>query len=436
MIWRNDGAADDGYVMPSCLGANLTMEWLDTFRAHAVALPNLAKFAIVMAIIAGAPALARRVRIPELVGLLVFGVLLGPYVLDVAPQNHPIVQFFGDLGRLLLMFGAGLEININLFRKAQTRSVIFGLITTAVPQVLGTAFGLAFGYGIIPAIVIGSLLASHTLLALPIVTRLGAIELEPVVVAIGATLVSDTLSLIVFGICVSTYTTGFSPSGLTVQIIEVAIFVPLILVGVSRGGAWILDKLQDNPAGYFVTMLGIMAVAGELADLINLPDIVGAFLAGLAVNAAVADHPVKEKLDFFGRAFFIPIFFIVIGFLIVPVAVAQTILNNFWLVAGMVGSLIVGKAIAAEIAGRGFGYPSQARLTMWALTLPQVAATLAATLVGYNTLNAAGERLLSEEIFNAVLVLLVVTSLLGPILTERFAPGMIKQEARKKFAVA
>ena len=188
------------------------------------------------------------------------------------------------------MFGAGLEININLFRKAQTRSVIFGLITTAMPQVLGTAFGLAFGYRIIPAIVIGSLLASHTLLALPIVTRLGAIELEPVVVAIGATLVSDTLSLIVFGICVSTYTTGFSPSGLTVQIIEVAIFVPLILVGVSRAGTWILNKLKDNQAGYFVTMLGIMAVAGELADLINLPDIVGAFLAGLAVNAAVADH--------------------------------------------------------------------------------------------------------------------------------------------------
>jgi Kef-type K+ transport system membrane component KefB len=352
----------------------------------------------------------------------------------VAPKNHPIVQFFGDLGRLLLMFGAGLEIDINLFRKAQTRSVIFGLITTAVPQVLGTAYALAFGYTIIPAIVIGSLLASHTLLALPIVTRLGAIELEPVVVTIGATLVSDTLSLIIFGICVSTYTTGFSPSGLAVQIIEVVIFVPLILIGVSRAGAWILNKLRDNQASYFVTMLGIMAVAGELADLINLPDIVGAFLAGLAVNAAVGDHPVKERLDFFGRAFFIPIFFIVIGFLIVPVAVGQTIFNNFWLVAGMIISLILGKGIAAAIAGRAFGYPNEARLTMWALTLPQVAATLAATLVGYSTLNAAGARLLGEEIFNAVLVLLVVTSLLGPILTELFAPGMVEQEARAKAA--
>src|SRR3974390_1057070 len=410
-------------------------ELFEAFRSHAVALPNLVKFAIVMAIIAGVPALTRRLRLPEGVGLLACGILLGPYVLAVAPMNHPIVQFFGDLGRLLLLFGVGLELDLNLFRKTQTRSIIFGLITTIVPQVLGTAYGLAFGYGVIPSIVIGSLLASHTLLALPIVTRFGALSMEPVVVAIGATMVSDTLSLIIFGICVSTYTTGFSPSGLAVQIVEVAIFVPLIMIGVSRAGAWILNKLRDNQAGYFVTMLGIMAVSGELADLINLPDIVGAFLAGLAVNAAVGDHPAKEKLDFFGRAFFIPIFFIVVGFLIVPVAVAQTILNNFWLVAGMVGSLIVGKATAAEIAGRGFGYPSQARLTMWALTLPQVAATLAATLVGYNTLNAAGERLLTGDIFNAVLVLLIVTSVLSTILTELFAPGMVKHEAHTKAAV-
>jgi Kef-type K+ transport system membrane component KefB len=412
------------------------MEWLDAFRSHAVALPNLAKFAIVMAIVAGAPALARRIRVPELVGLLAFGVLIGPYVLDIAPMNHPIVQFFGDLGRLLLMFTAGLEIELDLFRKAQARSVTFGIVTMIVPQMLGTAYGLVFGYGVIPAIVIGSLLASHTLLALPIVARLGALGLEPIVVVIGATLVADTLSLLVFGICVSIYTTGFSLNGLALQILEVAILVPLILLGVSRAGAWILGKLRDHPEGYFVTMLGIMALCGMLADMINLPDIVGAFLAGLAVNAAVGDHPAKEKLDFFGRAFFIPIFFIVVGFLIVPAAVGQTIFNNFWLVAGMVMSLILGKAIAAWIGGRAFGYARQARLTMWALTLPQVAATLAATLVGYNTLNAAGERLLTGDIFNAVLVLLVVTSVLSTILTELFAPGMIKDQVQAKAAAS
>ena len=422
VLWRFDGM--------------LTMEWLDAFRSHALTLPNLAKFAIVLALIVGVSALARRVRIPELVALLVVGVLLGPHVLGLYGVNYPIVQFFADLGRLMLMFAVGLEIDVNLFRKTQTHSVTFGLITTIVPQLLGTAVGLTFGYHIISAIVIGSMLASHTLISLPIITRLGALGLEPVVVTMGATMVSDTLSLIIFGICVSTYTTGFSTSRLALQIVEVAIFVPLILIGVGRGGAWILSKLRDNQAGYFVTMLGIMVVAGVLADLINLPDIVGAFLAGGAVNAAVGDHPAKEKLHFFGKALFVPIFFIVTGLLIAPVAVGRTILDHFWLVAGIVGSLILGKGIAAAIAGRAFGYGRQATLIMWAMTMPQVAATLAAATVGYDTFNAAGERLLTEEIFNASLVLLVVTSLLGPVLTELFTPGMITEEARTNTAPA
>jgi Kef-type K+ transport system membrane component KefB len=112
--------------------------------------------------------------------------------------------------------------------------------------VFGSAVGLAFGYPIIPTVVIGSLLASHTLIGLPIITRLEAIRLEPVVVTVGATLVSDTLSLIIFGICVSAYTTGFSPSGLVVQIVQVAVIVPVILIGGSRAGAWLLGKLRDN----------------------------------------------------------------------------------------------------------------------------------------------------------------------------------------------
>ena len=412
------------------------MEWLDALRPHLLALPNLAKFAIIIAIIVGVPALARCLRVPELIALLVFGVLLGPHVLDVYGTNHPIVQFFADLGMLMLMFTAGLEIDINLFRRTQTRSITFGVITTMVPQVLGTAYGLASGYSMIQSIVIGSLLASHTLLSLPIVTRLGAVGLEPVVVSIGATVVSDTLSLIIFAICVSTYTTGFSPSGLAVQIGEVIIFVPLILIGVSRVGAWILGKLSGNEEGYFVTMLGIMVVAGVLADLINLPGIVGAFLAGLSVNAAVGGHPAKEKLEFFGKALFVPIFFIVTGFLIAPVEFTLAVLDNFWLVVGIVAAVIMGKGVAAAIAGRAFGYSPQARLAMWALTLPQVAATLAATLVGYNTLNEAGVRLLDEKMLNAVLVLLVVTSVLGPIMTELFTPRMIKQEERAKAELA
>ena len=397
-----------------------------------LALPPLAKFAIAIAVIVGVPPLSRRVGLPETVGLLLFGVVLGPHVLGFFGEDRPIANFFAELGKLLLMFSAGLEIDVVLFRKAQVRSIIFGLVTTAVPLFLGALFALAFGYAVIPAIVVGSLLASHTLLGLSVIRRLGAIRLEPVIATIGATVVSDTLSLIVFAICVPTYTTGFSLPGLAAQLLEIAVFVPLILFGLSRAGAYVLSKVQNNEDAEFLLMLGIMAVAGVLADFINLPGIVGAFLAGLAVNAAVQEHAAKAKLDFFGKALFIPCFFVATGFLIDPIEFARSVADSLALITGIVVTLALGKWIAAEVVGRAFGYTPAARSTIWALTLPQVAATLAATLVAYHTFNAEGQRLLDERMLNAVLVLMLVTSILGPVLTERFAPRMLVAEAGER----
>jgi Kef-type K+ transport system membrane component KefB len=299
------------------------------------------------------------------------------------------------------MFSAGLEIDIALFRRAQTRSIIFGLFTTAVPLLFGTLLGLGFGYALIPAIVVGSLLASHTLLSVPIVQRLGVIRLEPIVVTIGATVLSDTLSLIVFAVCVSTYATGFSPQGLAIQLIEIAVFVPLILIGLSRAGAWALSKMGSDEEAHFLLMLG--------------------------VNGAVHDDPARAKLDFFGKALFIPGFFIVTGLLIDPVAFAGSVVEHFPLALGIIVALLAGKWVAAAGVGRGFGYSPAARSTVWALTLPQVAATLAAALVAYDTHNAAGQRMLDGTMLNAVLVLMLATSILGPVLTERFAPRMLDE---------
>jgi Kef-type K+ transport system membrane component KefB len=211
------------------------MGFLEFLRTHALALPNLAKFAIGMALIVGIPPLARRGRLPAAVGLLLSGVLIGPHGLALFGGKAPIADFLADLGKLLLMFFAGLEIDLEQFRKARNRSILFGVITTSLPLILGTAVGLWFGYQLIPAIVIGSLLASHTLLGMQTVIRLGATRLEPITVSVGATVLSDTLSLVVFAICVSTYKSGFSMSGLTVQLVEIAVFVPVILFGLS---AW------------------------------------------------------------------------------------------------------------------------------------------------------------------------------------------------------
>src|SRR5262245_1402747 len=223
-------------------------EWA---RSHATSLPPLAKFALGMVVIFGVPALSRRVRLPAVVGLLLSGVVVGPHVLGIFGEQRPIADFFADLGMLLLMFVAGLEIDLVEFRQTRTRSMVFGLVTTAIPLLLGTIVALVFGYVVVAAIVVGSLLASHTLLGLRIVDEVGANRLEPVTVTVGATLLSDTLSLIVFAVCLGTYQTGFSVIGIARQLVEIAVFVPLVLVGVGRLGAYALGKVEAEEDAYF-----------------------------------------------------------------------------------------------------------------------------------------------------------------------------------------
>ena len=266
-------------------------------RSHAIALPTLAKFAVAMAVIVCVPRLSRRIRLPAVIGLLLSGIVIGPHGLDMIGTNRPIADFFADVGKLLLMFCAGLEIDLALFRRAQSRVIAFGLLTTSLPLLLGTGVGFLFGYRPVAAVVLGSLLGSHTLLASPVLSKFRAIRYEPIAVTYGATVMSDTLSLVVFAICVSTFQKGFSLSGLLVQVVEIALFILVVLFGLSRIGRYFLSRVVDDEDAYFSLMILVMALAAALASLIELPEIVGAFLAGLAVNAAARDQPAKEKIN-------------------------------------------------------------------------------------------------------------------------------------------
>ena len=193
------------------------------------------------------------------------------------------------------------------------------------------------------------------------------------------------------------------------------------------GLGWVARKLfarKPPKEGQFALMLLLVTIAAVAAEAIHLEGIIGAFLAGLAVNTAVRDSEAKHELEFIGNHLFIPVFFLTIGFLIDVQAFATTLATHFLLVLGIVGGLIASKFLAAEVARRAFGYTRTEGLTMWSLSLPQVAATLAAALVAYSTTNSAGERLINEPVLNSVIVLLVVTSVLGPILTQSFAKGL------------
>jgi Kef-type K+ transport system membrane component KefB len=400
-----------------------------SLRSVASSLPLLAKFAIGLVVIVIIPKLSQRVRLPSVVGLLLAGVVFGPHGLAVIGTTRPVADFLGEIGKLMLMFMAGMEIDLDTFRRVRNRSITFGIVTTSLPLILGTGVGFAFGYGALAAIVIGSLLASHTLLASGIVAKLELTKLEPINVTYGATMFSDTSSLIVFAICASTFQRGFSIGSLAILLLEIALFIPLVLVGLSRVAGALLGRFERDQSAYFAVMLAILAVAATLAQVIQLPGIVGAFLSGLALNAAVREKAAKTELEFIGNSLFIPIFFITTGFLIDPRALLHSITSDAALVASIIGALVVGKYIAAELTGRAFGYSRDARLTVWSLTLPQVAATLAATLVAYDTFDPSHRRLLDERMLNVVLVLMLATSILGPVLTERFAPRLREEEA-------
>jgi len=402
------------------------MEWI---RSHALALPLLVKFAVALGVFIVVPQLFRRVHLPAVVSLLLAGVVIGPYGLEFFGHSRPIIDFFSELGKILLMFMAGLEIDLALFKRVQKKAITFGVITTSLPLILGTVVGLVFGYGVLPAIVIGSLLASHTLLAASTIARLGETKLEPITITYGATVFSDTSSLIVFAICVSTFQRGFAIGSLALLLVEIAVFVPVILFGLSRVGAVVLRRFESNEGEYFAVMIAIVAVASSLAQLIQLPDIVGAFLSGLSLNAAVKEKEAKKELEFIANSLFIPAFFIATGFLIDPRALAHSLASDLPLVLSIIAALVVGKFAAAEITGRMYGYSRDEKLTIWSLTLPQVAATLAATLVAYRTVNRTGAHLLDDRMLNVVLALMLCTAILGPVLTEHFAPRLVRKES-------
>ncbi len=178
-----------------------------------------------------------------------------------------------------------------------------------------------------------------------------------------------------------------------------------------------------------IAILLIMAVASIGAAAIRLEDIVGAFLAGLAVNAATSHSRARESIQTVGSALFVPAFFFAVGMQISLGPIWEHVSGRPALIAGIVAALFVGKYIAASIAAWAFGYSRDERMMMWSLSLPQVAATLAAAFVAFGVKNQAGERMIDEPIITAILLLMVLTSMIGPLLTGRYARRFAGRQA-------
>jgi Kef-type K+ transport system membrane component KefB/nucleotide-binding universal stress UspA family protein len=384
----------------------------------------MATFALVLGLSVLVPPLVRRLRLPDLVGLLLAGVLIGPHGLGWIRSESETIRLLSDVGVIYLLFIAGLEIDLVEFARIRQRSFRFGLLTFSLPMVGGMLLGLGFGYSLLSSVLLGSILSSHTPLGYPIVRSYGAVREESVVVAIGGTIFTDIAALVVLALTVGLARGGMGPLEVIGLLLKVAAYAALVLVLIQRLGRPLVRRKVNNDSQLFVLVLLAVFLAALAAELAGVEKIVGAFLAGLAVNGVLPEGRVKEQVIFVGASLFIPIFFIDLGLLLNLPAFLTTLQGSLF-AFGLIATLVGAKGIASWGAGRLYRYNGAQILTLWSLSLPQVAATLAATFVGFR----AG--LLDEQVLNSVLALMVVTATLGPALTALAMPRLGRAAAKE-----
>jgi len=377
----------------------------------------LGTFALLLAISVLVPPLIRRLGLPDLVGLLLAGVLIGPNALGWLTDSNGTVRLLADVGVIYLLFIAGLEIDLAQFQRIRERSLRFGLLTFSLPMAAGMVLALPFGYGPLSAVLIGSILASHTPLGYPIVRSYGAMREESVTVAIGGTIFTDIAALLVLALCMGVGRGDLSAMSVLILLLKVAVYGALVVVLITRFGRVLVQRSVNSDSQLFMAVLLGLFAAALGAGLAGVEKIVGAFLAGLAVNAVLPEGRVKEQVVFVGATLFIPVFFIDLGLMLDVPVFAATILGSVFAVA-LIATLIASKGLASWWAGKLYGYNGPQMLTLWSLSLPQVAATLAATFVGFRG------GLLDERMLNSVLAMMVVTASLGPWLTSLAMPRL------------
>ncbi|MGC1527876.1 MAG: cation:proton antiporter [Phormidesmis sp.] len=374
-------------------------------------------FVLLLAIVLVIPPIFERFKLPGLVGLIAAGVLFGGSGLGWLDAQSDTMKLLSEIGKIYLMFVAGLEIDLILFQKTRDRSMGYGFMTFAIPLLGGIGVGLLFGFGWLAAVLIGSLLASHTLLAYPIIQRLNVVDDEAVTVTVGATIFTDIGSLLVLAICLGVSQGDFNAVKLLTLLGSLGLYAIAVLVGLKQLGKLFFKKIGRDEGNRVLFVLLSVFLSAVVAQLIGVENIIGAFLAGLAINSVVGDGPVKEKTEFMGSVLFIPMFFVNMG-LLLDLNAFSSILASINLPLMIVGMLLATKLIAAIAAKLLYRYSWTQTWTMWSLSIPQVAATLAAALVGYEA------EIINKEVFNSVILLMLVTAILGPLVTTRAATSL------------
>lgn len=366
--------------------------------------------AIVLFIILLAPIVLRKLRIPSIIGLIIAGMAIGDHGFNIVAKGS--IDLFGKAGLLYIMFLAGLELDMAEFKKNKYKSLIFGVFTFAIP--LGLGFLLCYHwleFNFMASLLVSSMFATHTLVAYPLASRMGITKNEAVTITVGGTIITDTAVLLILAVI------SGSARGELNDIFwyklggSFLIFSIAVLFGFPMVGRWFFKKIKDDQTTHFVFVLAMVFLAAYMAELAGVEAIIGAFLAGLALNQLIPHtSPLMNRIEFAGNAIFIPFFLITVG-MIVDLRVLLKGPDALLIAGALTTTAIISKWLAAFLTQKLFGYSSTQRNVIFGLSTSHAAATIAVILIGYNV------GLVDENVLNGTIVLILVTCMVGSFVT-------------------
>jgi Kef-type K+ transport system membrane component KefB len=380
-------------------------------------------FAVLTAAILVAPLIARLTRLPEVVTVVLVGFAIGPAGLGLLERDG-LVATLGGAGLLYLMFVAGLELDLDDFIEHRRDSIGFGIATFLIPMALGTAVSLALGFELLASLLLASCWASHTLITYPVFQRVGTVGNRAVATSVGATIITDTAALLVLAVVARAFQGALTPVFWLTLLPSLAGLTAAAVFGLPKLARWFFSGAGQQRGLRFLFVLVALFVTASLFDLIGVEAIVGAFLAGLALNRSVPNGGLlMERIDFVGATIFIPIFLIATGMLVD----LQVLANPRTLLVGVsfTAVAIIAKLLAAMLAGRIFGYSGDEIGAMFSLSSAQAAATLAAIIVGLQV------GLIDQDTVNAVVLVILVTCVLASFTAGRFASRLPRPEPQR-----
>ena len=394
------------------------------------------KFLLILVIILAAPLLLNKLRIPHLLGLIIAGAIIGPNGFNLVLRDSSII-LSGTAGLLYIMFLAGLEIDLGDFKKNKWKSLTFGMYTFLVPMALGTLVGLyVLNFSMLTSILLASMFASHTLIAYPIISKLGITKDKAVGITVGGTMITDTLALLVLTVIVE-MAVGEVDDWFWYRLgAAIILFFAFVMIVFPIVGRWFFKRCEDNVSQY-IFVLVMVFLGAYLAELAGLESIIGAFLAGMALNRLIpSTSPLMNRVEFVGNAIFIPFFLIGVGMLIDYRAFFTT-WDTIKVGAVMIVVATVAKFGAAWLTQKTFRMSVDQRRVIFGLSNAQAAATLAAVMVGYNVIlgeTPAGEpiRLLNESVLNGTILMILVTCTMASFSAQKGAHNIAMNDVSEE----